>query len=137
MVTQPSGYREIEHTADWELKVWAPDLAGLLEQAARGMYSMMGARLQHEQHQIRVVELKAADQEGLLVVFLSELLYFIEQENIGFEKFDIQLNGLWLNAHLTGAHLAPIDKEIKAVTYHKLAVLKTEQGFVVNVVFDV
>jgi len=26
------GYREVEHTADWELEVWAADLPGLLEQ---------------------------------------------------------------------------------------------------------
>ncbi len=137
MTTQLTGYHEIEHTADWELKVWAPDLACLLEQAARGMYSMMGARIQSEQQQTRVVELKASDPEVLLVSFLSELLFLIEQENLGFEKFDIQLNGLSLKAHLVGARLASIDKEIKAVTYHKLAIRKTEQGFEVNIVFDV
>ena len=42
MTVPPHGYREIEHTADWELKVWAPDLRGLLEQAARGMYALSG-----------------------------------------------------------------------------------------------
>jgi SHS2 domain-containing protein len=137
MATQPLGFREIEHTADWELEVWAPDMAGLLEQAARGMYWMMGARLQPEQNQTRVMELKAIDPEGLLVAFLSELLYLIEQENLGFEKFDIQLNGLSLKAYLVGGRLASIDKGIKAVTYHKLAIRKTEEGFEVNIVFDV
>ena len=46
MAGDPSGFREREHTADWELEVWAPDLPGLLVQAARGMYWLMGARLQ-------------------------------------------------------------------------------------------
>ena len=46
MAKQSSGFREKEHTADWELDVWAPDLPALLEQAARGMYWLMGARLE-------------------------------------------------------------------------------------------
>jgi SHS2 domain-containing protein len=41
---QVAGYREREHTADWELEVWAPDLPRLLEQAARGMYRLAGLR---------------------------------------------------------------------------------------------
>ncbi len=137
MSSRPFGYREIEHTADWEVQVWAPDMAGLLEQAARAMYSIMGARLESGQHQTRLMELKASDPEVLLVAFLSELLYIIDQENLGFKEFDIQLNGFSLKAHLIGAQLASIDKEIKAVTYHKLAVRKSELGFEVNVVFDV
>ena len=40
-----AGYRELEHTADWELEAWADDLPGLLEQAARGMYALSGVRL--------------------------------------------------------------------------------------------
>ena len=31
MIAEMAGYREVEHTADWELEVWATDLAGLLE----------------------------------------------------------------------------------------------------------
>ena len=46
MPTQPAGFREKEHTADWELDVWAPDLPALLDQAARGMYWLMGAQLE-------------------------------------------------------------------------------------------
>ena len=137
MTRQSCGYSEIEHTADWELKVWALDISGLLEQAARGMYALMGARLEPEPRQYRNLELNASDPESLLVAFLSELIYFCEQQNLGFDKFDITMNNLSLRAHLTGATLASIDKEIKAVTYHKLVVRETEQGYEVNVVFDV
>jgi SHS2 domain-containing protein len=137
MTSPLCGFREIEHTADWELKVWAPDLAGLLKQAAKGMYALMGACIRPESRQTRDVELKASDPESLLVAFLSELLYFSEQESLVFDGIGIELNGLSLRAHLDGAPLASIDKEIKAVTYHKLAVRKTELGYEVNVVFDV
>ena len=36
------GHREVEHTADLELEVWAPDMPALIEEAARGMYGLMG-----------------------------------------------------------------------------------------------
>ena len=108
-----------------------------LEQAAKGMYALMGACIRPESRQTRDVELKASDPESLLVAFLSELLYFSEQESLVFDGIGIELNGLSLRAHLDGAPLASIDKEIKAVTYHKLAVRKTELGYEVNVVFDV
>jgi hypothetical protein len=40
------GFREHAHTADWELEVWAPDLATLFVQAALGMYALSGVILQ-------------------------------------------------------------------------------------------
>jgi SHS2 domain-containing protein len=131
------GYREIEHTADWELEVWAPDLRGLLEQAARGMYALSGMCLEQSQFEQRELEYLAEDAEGLLVVFLGEILHFIEQENLAFDEFQIELDGYRLHAKLGGAKVQKIDKEIKAVTYHNLAVRQGKDGLRVNIVFDV
>lgn len=133
----PYGYREIEHTADWELEVWAPDLPGLLEQAARGMYTLSGLQQELAPTESRKLELKADDAEGLLVVFLGELLHFIEQDNLAFDKFQIELDGFMLRARLSGAKVKKIDKEIKAVTYHNLQIRQIAQGLNVNIVFDV
>ena len=36
-------FEEISHTADWSLRVWAEDLAGLLTESARGMYALANA----------------------------------------------------------------------------------------------
>ena len=137
MATRPFGYREIEHIADRELQIWAPDLATLLEQAARGMYALAGARWRSEPRQTRTIEIEARDSESLLVAFLTELLYFGEHESLGFDSYHIELKGNSLRAELSGAPLASIDKEIKAVTYHKLAIHQTDRGLEVNVVFDV
>ncbi len=132
-----AGYREREHTADWALEVWAPDLAGLLEQAARGMYALAGARLADEERQVRRLELHAADAESLLVNFLGELLYLGEAEGLGFEGYVLRLEGFHLQAELSGRRLAGLAKEIKAVTYHNLAVRQTESGLETCIVFDV
>ena len=141
MTTPPSGYREIEHTADWQLEAWASDLPALLEQAARGMYALAGVRFAVGPLVQRQVDLHAFDAESLLVRFLAELLYFSGQEGLAFDAFHLQLNqdaeGYHLHAELGGAPLAGVDKEIKAVTYHNLAVRTTERGLEASVVFDV
>ena len=132
-----SGYREIEHTADWELEVWAPDLTALLEQAARGMYALSGMHLHPDPRQTRRLEIQSADAETLLVAFLSELLYYGEHEKLGFDRFNLSEKDFKLLAELVGAPIARLDKEIKAVTYHNLAIRQTQNGFEANVVFDV
>jgi SHS2 domain-containing protein len=132
-----AGFREIEHTADWELAVWAPDLAGLLEQAARGMSALSGTRLQPSPRQARAFTLPFTDPESLLVSFLSELLWLGEQDGLGFDVFTLELEAEQMHAHLEGAPIAARSKEIKAVTYHKLAVRRTGCGLEVNLVFDV
>ncbi len=132
------GFRERAHTADWELEVWAPDLPSLLEQAARGMYALSGLRLQAGSAHIRTIALHGQDAESLLVRFLTELLWHAQEYGLGFEHFSIVMDDLFnLQATLRGYPIAQLDKEIKAVTYHNLAIVRTPQGLRVNIVFDV
>jgi SHS2 domain-containing protein len=137
MEEQISGYRELDHTADWEIEVWAPDLAGLFEEAARGMYALSGARLDTRNPESRTIVVSAMEPEVLLVMFLEELLYFGEMENLGFDKFELRLEGGELSAKLEGGSLVSLEKEIKAVTYHNLHIRETGRGIKVKIVFDV
>ena len=137
MTGPPAGFREKEHTADWELEVWAPDLPGLLVQAARGSYWLMGARLEDSARLQRSLEFSGADNESLLVGFLQELLYLCDSQGLGFDQVDITIDGEHGRAELSGAPLVQLAKEIKAVTYHNLAVRKTAGGLEATVVFDV
>ncbi len=138
MVSQSSaGYQERAHTADWALEVWAPDLAGLLQQAARGMYALMHAQLQTEPRETYRFEIAAPDHETLLVAFLAELLYFTQRDDVGFDHFELSMAGERLTAEVEGAPLEAIAKEIKAVTYHNLVVRETERGLEATLVFDV
>jgi SHS2 domain-containing protein len=132
-----AGYREIEHTADWELSVWAPDLASLLEQAARGMYSLAGTQLIPDKRQARQIDLLSFDPEQLLVAFLSELLWLGEKDGLGFDTFKINLTEDGLHARLEGAPIAAQSKEIKAVTFHNLSIRQRANQYEVNIVFDV
>ena len=137
MMADPFGFREIEHTADWELHVWAPDLALMLEQAAKGMYALSGTKLADAPQISHEFHLSYLDPETLVVDFLSEILFFAEEESIGFNSFGISPEQeLWF-FKLEGAPIESQAKEIKAVTFHGIEVRTTEAGLEVNVVFDV
>lgn len=132
-----AGFRELEHTADCELEVWAKEFPGLLEQAARGMYSLAGMRLKDAPRLERVLEIHGVDAEDLLVAFLGELLFALEDEQIGFDAFRWKITDNGFEASLRGAQVMDMKKEIKAVTYHNLKIREETGGLRVNIVFDV
>jgi SHS2 domain-containing protein len=133
----PFGFREISHTADFELEVWAPDLGSLLEQAARGMYYLTGLELNSRPRLSRQIEISFLEPETLLIDFLTELIYLAESENLAFDEFDFQFNDDQLIALVSGAKIDSLSKEIKAATYHNLEIRDTGEGLVANIVFDV
>ena len=132
-----SGYKEIQHTADWALQVWAPDLTGLMQQAALGMIALMGARLSNDGRLERTIMISADDSESLLVAFLNSILYEMELDSVGFDRFELKLDGLKLHARLAGAPLLELQKSIKAVTFHNLEIRPVEAGLETTIVFDV
>jgi SHS2 domain-containing protein len=131
------GFEEIPHTADWSIRVWADDLAGLLAESARGMNWLAGVELADSPREKRTFEAGGSDGESLLVAFLSELVYYAEQENLGFGDFVIEVKHDRLKVEMEGAPLESLSKTIKAVTWHKLEIQKTARGLEVEIVFDV
>jgi SHS2 domain-containing protein len=132
-----SGYAEIPHTADWALRVWAPDLAGLIGQAVIGMYALMDVNYDTGPNKRREMKLSGYDGEGLMVSFLTELLWLIEHEDLVFRIRSINLEGFNLTASLEGSQIISLGKEIKAVTYHNLLIKSTPFGLESTLVFDV
>lgn len=132
-----TGFLELQHTADWAVRVWATDVPSLLVQSARAMFEMTGTTLDKSFEIERTIELAADDDESLLVAFLSELLYLQDTENIGFDTIDLSVTGFELQGRLRGSKILSRTKEIKAVTYHNLEIKKTPQRLEVTVVFDV
>lgn len=132
------GFVEIEHTADWAYRVWSSSLAGLFVQAARGLYQLAGTQLAAGKRLERQIELQAIDGESLLVAWLNELLNLHESENLGCEDIEIlKLEPTFLQAKLTTLPIQQWLKDIKAATYHNIAIQTTTTGFEVTVVLDV
>lgn len=131
------GHREVEHTADWELEVWAPDLPGLMEEAARGMYGLMGVEISDESRCHRQLELASDDREQLLVSFLEELLFIVDSDGVAFDGFLLKAQDTNLLARMEGGGILSRAKEIKAVTYHYLEIEESKRGLATRIIFDV
>jgi len=131
------GYDEIPHTADLSIRVWAEDIKNLLTESARGMNWLAGVELDDEPRVAKTFEAEGPDNESLLVAFLSELVYYTEQENLGFDKFEISIKNGRLKVEMQGAPLRSLSKVIKAVTWHNLEIRESARGLEVEIVFDV
>ena len=131
-------FEEISHTADWSIRVWADDLRGLLAESAQGMWMLTGTEQAEGPRVSREISLEAYDAESLLVVFLEELLYLSEFEKIVFDGFsDLVIEGEKISGIMEGSALRSMEKEIKAVTFHNLAIHESERGLEGEIVFDV
>ena len=137
MMVDETGFKELEHTADWALLVWAPDLIQLLVTAAKGMYSLSDTQTDESEIQNISFILPSLDQESLLVDFLSELIFLGEVRNQAAVNYEIRLSNSELSALIKTANIKSRKKEIKAVTFHKLEIYSTAQGLETIIVFDV
>lgn len=142
MATQDGSAKKfevVEHTADWSLRVYGRNMSQLLENAALGMAYLLVDDLESVPLDVeRTVSLEAFDAETLLVDWLSELAYWAEDEQLVFREFE--LDGTAendLSAVVRGGKAAELQKHIKAVTYHNLNIVETDEGLTATIVFDV
>ena len=134
---QPA-YEEIEHTADWALRVRGQTLSDLFRNAALGMLSLLHIEHAPGNAESRFLELKADDNETLLVTWLEELLFPLEVENAAVVDFEVDvLEKTQLKATIALKKIASIKKEIKAVTFNELDIRTIESGYETIIVFDV
>lgn len=131
--------RVIEHTADWALRIRGRDLVELFANAAEGLARLLVADVAAVgRDETRELALESYDPEGLLVDWLDELAYWAEREGLVFPEADMQeVTPTRLAGVVRGGRAGELQKHIKAVTYHDLAIRETESGLEVTVVFDV
>jgi len=131
-------YEELEHTADWKIRVWGRDYADLFRNAALAMYDLMGpARRTGPQVERRVV-VEGVDYPSLLVAWLNELLFYSETYGEIFTDVEIHhLSPERLEATVRGFVGETELSKIKAATYHELEIRETPQGVEATIVFDV
>jgi len=134
--------REIDHTADWAIRVHAPDLAGLFAGAATGMFGLLAPlagvapRVAWEFHH------DAVDGETLLVDWLNELLFEAESRCVVFAQFEIarlqvDTGGASMTGIARGGPVGTLSKTIKAVTFSGLHIVHDDAGYGTDLVFDV
>jgi SHS2 domain-containing protein len=129
----------VEHTADWSLRVRGEDLRMLFEHAALGMAMLIVEDPRTLPLDIeRDIELEAYDAESLLVDWLNELAYWAESEGLIIHEIEMkEIEKTRLAATVRGGNAPVLDKHIKAVTFHNLAITAVDSGLEVTIVFDV
>ncbi|MFH1689458.1 MAG: archease [Candidatus Eisenbacteria bacterium] len=142
MAERPA-YTEIEHTADVGLELEAPDLKAVLELAAASMFDLMCDLDSVGDDVSRTVRAtsREGDLEGLMVRWLTELLFLFASEKLLLSSFRVrELAGGVVEASVAGEQYNPerhaLKSELKAVTYHALAVEQIEGAWFVRVIFD-
>jgi len=114
----------------------------LFANAALGMFSLMAELGGVREREQRQIELTARDVQGLLVNWLSELLFYVDAEEMLFSRFEIdELSDTRLRARAWGERIDRDRHElhfgIKAVTRHTLEVVKESGRYRATVLFDI
>ena len=143
-------FEMIPHTADLKLRVYGKSLPELFRNALIGMFqslkpvapdcSYQNGRLVCQALTIeRPFGVDSPDQEALLVDFLSQALYLSDVHNeiyldVEFSVFGPKdLVGVFKGVSITGME----ESEIKAVTYHDLAIRQENGVWHTDIVFDI
>jgi SHS2 domain-containing protein len=133
--------QEIEHTADWAIRVRARDLRGLFAGAAQGMFGLLSDVSGLSAERQFDIDLRAIDAETLLIDWLNELLYLAEEHGIVFVEFEFQAlsvqDGARLTARAAGSRPGALFKVIKAATFGGLSIAEQDDGLQAELVFDV
>jgi riboflavin kinase/FMN adenylyltransferase len=131
-------FRELEHTADWQVLVYGRNYESMFANAAREMFMLIQAPFDRPTEVSRGVEVSAVDRESLLVKWLSELLYLQEVEEELYTGFCFDtLTDTKLVAAVQGVRGRSEMAHIKAVTYHDISIEGRESGgYQARVLFD-
>jgi SHS2 domain-containing protein len=134
-------YETFDHTADVGLRIRANDLAGLLEEAAAALFSILVVNLDAVRPLQEVAfRVQGVDRDDLLHDWLAELLFTFETRHMVFGQFHVELDGTGLRATAHGESIDrqrhQLDAEVKAVTYHGLKVEEHPDGWLAEVILD-
>lgn len=131
-------YELLHHTADVRVRVFAPDLRTLFEDALRGMFEILEPSVSADAVE-RSIRVESADLTALLVDFLNEALSLALTRRECYdriERFDADLEMHAVSAVLIGHRVAGFGDDVKAVTYHEAELVHGESGWETMLVFD-
>ncbi|MGQ4808038.1 Protein archease [Candidatus Entotheonellaceae bacterium PAL068K] len=137
----PEIYEPLSHTADLGIIAYGRDLPELFSHAAWALFDLISDATTVRPRQTASVTIESIDLEDLLVRWLSELLYLYDTQRMLYSIITVtSLEPTRLSATLQGERLDParhpIDTELKAVTYHQVAVVQVGERWQARVIFD-
>ncbi len=131
------------------MRVWSDNLEGLFERAAKGMISLVVRSGSCKRNIEKSLSVEAESLEELMLLWLREILYFLERDSLLFSRFRVsvreksstegykyQIIGT-LKGFKVDLSRHEICLEIKAITRHCLSVHRTAGGWEADILFDV
>ena len=133
-------FREFDHGGDIGIEAWGTDLASMLENATMALFGLV-SRGRVDRDAERTIRVSSASAEDLLVDWLGEVIALSGIHGEVYGAVRIDLTGEWFaEGVLLGERADPSKHEfrfdVKAATYHRLAVEKREDGYYGRVIFD-
>jgi SHS2 domain-containing protein len=139
MMTAVARHSFEDHTGEVRLRLEAPTLAALFEEAAMGLAELMlevASDTREEREQSVTVE--ARDREALLVAWLNELVFLSETRGRVYTEVRVHsVSDTRLEASVRGVFPEALRTAVKAATLHGLKVDESADGFTATVVLDV
>jgi len=135
-MTGPS-FEILEHTADVGIRARGATSAEVFEQAALGLAEIIGIRASGPGESV-AIELEGADRAGLLVDFLSEILWLHDSRSAAVASVAVDEAS---ETRVRGSvEVVPLSEatgtQVKAITYHQLRVEEDAEGWVATVFVD-
>lgn len=135
-------FRTLEHTADIGFEAFGSTREEAFANAARALFDLIVESSGIDSRGEVFVEVQGPDPASVLVNWLSELLYLHDAEGWLFRDFEIQsLHDTSLTARAFGEKLQrsrhQLKLQVKAITYHQLALEEIPRGWRAQVYVDI
>ena len=147
----PGKFDYLEHTADVYILAYGGNLVELFENAGLSLFETMTDTSRLSSNVVRDVTAQGIDLEGLLYKWLEELLSLYYVENIMCSEVYVReinikrVEGSDIEYYIKGEcrgevfnpdrHEARV--EVKAVTYHLMRIIRSEDGWKAYFVLDI
>ncbi len=135
-------FKLLEHPADVGIEATGSTLSEAFSSAATGLISIIIDPATIRPCTTRSIEIKADDDEALLVKWLNELVYIFDAEHFVWAKVEIHsLIPHQLKATVYGELFSPdrhtTRMDVKAATFHQLSISEHNGQWTIRVFVDI
>jgi SHS2 domain-containing protein len=127
----------IDHTADAGIRVTSPTIEELFIETAWGMLQfVVNGAAEISDCEVEIV-VRAQKLENLLIKFLSEILYNVQDRHLQPSVIEIlRFKSNKVVVKISGKCDGEIVGEIKSVTYHNFKLEELQSGWLCEIIFD-
>jgi len=146
VMNEKKGFKFLEHTADAYIAAYGVDLAEAFENAALAMFDVMTDVEKVSPEVEDNVEVVAEDEYALLYSWLEALIVKFDVKGMLYSKFKVlsisQTSGSFrLRAEIWGEKFNPKKHTqkvgVKAVTYHRMEIIKEPNQVTLRFILDI